>query len=110
MELIEKATAEIEKFNDAFYNFPDIDGYYSDIVRDMQTEAKLTKKERKKKALEVLKEQCPKFIALLDKMDLLADGMEIRIAETMEKFEDMKYKLDEIEEIKQEVEDMKDAL
>jgi hypothetical protein len=110
IKIIEQITTEIEKFNEALYNIPEIDGAYCDLVEDLKKENKITKKEARKLGLELLKKQCPKFIELLTQIDLLAVGMEARIQETVEKLEDTQYKLDEIEELQNDIEDKKNDL
>jgi hypothetical protein len=109
-KLIEQISNEITKFNDALEELPEIDAYYSELINDIKKEKKLPKKEAKKIALEILKKQSPKFIELLDCIDLLALGMEERIQETVDKLEDTQYKLEEIESMQSDIEDMKSEL
>ena len=108
--LIKQVSDEIERFNEKMYDFPDIDGYYSDLVEDLEKENKLTKKQRKELAAKLLKERYPKFCKLMEELDLLSEGMTERVKQSVEKFEDIEQELSELEDMKEELEQRKDDL
>lgn len=109
-KLIEQVGNEINKFNNALDELPEIDGYYSDLIDDIKKETKTSKKERRKIALNLLKEKCPKFIELMNQIDLLSEGMKNRIEETRDKLEGVESELEEIEELQEEIEQRKNDL
>lgn len=111
-KLIVQISDEIEKFNQAMYDLPELDGYYNEhIIKAIKQERpKLSKKERLKFELELLKEKCPGFVKLMDQIDVLAQAMEDRLETTRERLEDVEEKLGEIEELKDEIEDRKSEL
>ena len=83
---------------------------YSELIEEIGTGKKLKKKERKKKALEIIKEKCPNFIKFLDEVDLMAEGIEARVDLTIQKLQETQEKIDEIQELQDELEDKKSQL
>jgi hypothetical protein len=107
IKVLGKLKDEIEKFNEALYNLPEIDGYYNDLVRDIVESEKMTKKQRKELALKTLKERMPKIYALLFEIDLISEAINDRIEELNGELQD---KLDEVDDIESEKEELQEKI
>jgi len=112
---LEKKLDELyEVFNGVIERLEEISGGidlgYNDLVEELGKGTTINKRERKKKALEIVKTKLPKFVKLLDEIDLMSDGMEMRIQETIDKLEEKKDKIGEIQELQDQIEDLKNEI
>lgn len=98
INVLNKLKEEIEKFNEVLYEFPEIDGYYNDLTRDIVNKEKMTKKQRKELALETLKERMPKIYTLLFEIDLISEAIS-------DKIKDLHDEVDEIEIDKEDLDE-----
>ncbi|CAK0770712.1 hypothetical protein CCP3SC1AL1_520006 [Gammaproteobacteria bacterium] len=105
-----KLKEEIEKFNETLYEFPEIDGYYNDLVRDIESSEKMTKKQRKELALKTLKERMPKIYALLFETNLISEAIKDKIKDLQDELDERLDEVDTLESDKEELEERIDNL
>lgn len=102
---------ELEKIQNMLLEIPEIDGHYSELLEDIKKEnPKMKKNERIKVALKLAREACPNFFTIMDRFDLIAEGIELRIDEARDKLEQKLESLEEIEDLQNDLEEKKSEL
>ena len=101
---------ELEKIGNSIYEVQDkienmcIGDALSASEKQLLTDEKLSKKERKKKVIELFRQRFPKLVKTLDEFDDLIEGFSYIIEQKADKLQDIN---DRIEEAKEQIEDAK---
>ncbi len=109
---VEKMSAALDNIRKVVNKFNDtldciyVDDLFCDMIEEMKkgTEEKLTKKQRKEKVLKIMNEKFPNIIKIFEGVDILAEGIEYKVDETMKRLGDVEDSINEIEEMQEEIE------
>jgi hypothetical protein len=89
----------------------EIDVQYSDLQQDLaKQEPKLTKKQRREQALKLIQEKYPHIITIFKEIDVSIEGIDFLIGERLEALEEVMGKLEDIEEMADDIERKKQEL
>lgn len=108
MKSLNKLAAEIEKFNNAIYDLPEIDINQPEL--QAAATAGMKKKEKKALALKTLQEKFPKIWGLIAELELAAEGLGEKVDEIHDKIEDKLDEVHQLEDDKDELESKIDEL
>lgn len=112
---LEEIKKSLKKLTDFFGKVNDlteeiwIDDGLEDISKEI-TQEKLTKKQRREKALNFLKERFPQINKEFDELDSFIQGIGLRITDLNSSLEEKLDDLEDAERLIEEVEDKKNSL
>lgn len=116
-ERLQKKLDEIQEFMDEYLDKLETmcyagDEVFLEFVKELKEAdaGKLSKKQRKAMALRIVKEKCPKLVALFDNLELINTGIGALIEEKKDKLQEIMDGLDEISNLQDEIDQRKDEL
>lgn len=111
-KVIDELEIFINKIDEKLEYFPELDSYFGELVEEAREDIKenLTKKQKKEKAIALVKERFPNLLKALNTLDDLSNGLIFVIEEKREALEKLQTDLSELEDIKEECERLYDEV